>query len=165
MADMNGEQLAQVVRQKMSDLALACQDVDEAAASRSSGGRWSPKEILSHLIGPGKDAHVMVMRRFLEEDTPTLDLIPENTHFSPERAGTPFAQLSREAQEEYGRIADFAASLSQEQLSRKARIPMLKESPLGEYPTLGQLISGLGGFHVQFHIEHLREVLKELSDS
>lgn len=165
MADMNGEQLAQVVRQNMSDLATACQGVDEAVASRSPEGRWSPKEILSHLIGPDTDAHVTVMRRFLEEDTPTLDLIPENTHFSPERAAAPFAQLSREAQEEYGRIADFVASLSQEQLSRKARIPMLKDSPLGEYPTLGQLTFGLGGFHVQFHIKHMQEVLKELSDS
>jgi len=165
MTDMTGEQLAQVVRQKMSDLAAACQGVDEADASRSPEGRWSPKEILSHLIGPGKDAHVKVMRRFMEEDTPTLDLTPENTHFSPERAGTAFAQLASEAQEEYGRIADFAASLSQEQLSRKARIPMLKESPLGEYPTLGKLIFGLGDFHVQFHIKHMQEVLKELSGS
>lgn len=163
MADMNGEQLAQVVRQNMSDLANACQGVDEAIASRSPVGRWSPKEILSHLIGPGNDAHVTVMRRFLEEDTPTLDLTPENTHFSPERAATPFAQLATEAQEEYGRVADFVASLSQEQLSRKARIPMLKESPLGEFPTLGQLTFGLGGFHVQFHIKHMQEVLKELS--
>jgi len=165
MADMTGKQLAQVVRQKMSDLAIACQGVDEADASRSPEGRWSPKEILSHLIGPGKDAHVTVMRRFLEEDTPTLDLIPENTHFSPERAGASFAQLASEAQAEYARIADFAASLSQEQLSRKARIPMLKESPLGEYPTLGELTFGLGNFHVQFHIKHMQEVLKELSAS
>jgi len=165
MTDMTGEQLAQVVRDNMSELANACRNVDEAAASRSPAGRWSPKEILSHLIGPGKDAHVAVMRRFLEEDTPTLNLTPEVTHFGPERAATSFAQLASEAQEEYGRIADFAATLSQDQLSRKARIPMLKESPLGEYPTLGGLIFGLGKFHVQFHIKHMQEVLKELSGS
>ncbi|MFP5222426.1 MAG: DinB family protein [Acidobacteriota bacterium] len=165
MANLTGEQLSLVVRQKMSELAKACQGVDEAVASRSPEGRWSPKEILSHLIGPGKNAHVAVMRRFLEEDIPTLDLTPENPFFTPERAEASFAQLASEAQEEYGRIADFAASLSREQLSRTARIPMLKESPLGEYPTLGGLIFGLGDFHLQFHIDHLREVLKELSDS
>lgn len=165
MTDMTGVQLAQVVRNNITDLANACRNVDEAQASRSPEGRWSPKEILSHLIGSGKDAHVAVMRRFLEEDTPTLDLIPENTHLTPERAAASFAQLASEAQEEYGRVADFAATLSQDQLARKARIPMLKESPLGEYPTLGQLIFGLGDFHVQFHIKHMQEVLKELSGS
>lgn len=165
MTDMTGEQLAQVVRKNITELANACRNVDEAQASRSPEGRWSPKEILSHLIGSGKDAHVAVMRRFLEEDTPTLDLIPENTHLTPERTAASFAQLASEAQEEYGRVADFAATLSQDQLARKARIPMLKESPLGEYPTLGQLIFGLGDFHLQFHIKHMQEVLKELSGS
>ncbi len=52
MATLTGFQLAQGMRRKMEELKKVCEDVDEGTASRSPAGRWSPKEILSHLWGP-----------------------------------------------------------------------------------------------------------------
>ena len=163
MTTMTGIQIAGNIRQNLAALKNACAGIDEATASRAPQGRWSPKEILSHLLGPEDKDLMGVFHRILAEDTPTIDVVPDDPFFSKARAAMSFAALLAEVEKKFEAIAQFVAGLSAGQLSRKAHIPIFKDYPLGEYPALGNFIGGLGAFHVAFHIDHLNQIAAELA--
>ncbi|MGZ3525934.1 MAG: maleylpyruvate isomerase, partial [Thermodesulfobacteriota bacterium] len=101
MATSTGKQLAQNIRQRIQELRDVCEGLDESTTSRAPAGRWSPKEILSHLWGPEGSGHLPHLQAFLDRETPTIDIEPENPFFSEERARMTFAQLLSEVEREY----------------------------------------------------------------
>ncbi len=159
---MDGGQLSQLIRQKAQEFKRTCEGVDEETASRAPEARWSPKQIASHLCGPEGADLVSALKAFVDQDTPQLDLEPGNPFFSPKRASMTFADLLSQFEKRYEAVADFVSGLSDQQLSRKAHVPALKDSPLGEYPTLGAFVQGIVEYHISFHIEHMQEILQTL---
>lgn len=161
MATTTGSKVAGEIRQKIDALTAIGWGIDAQTLSRAPEGRWSPQEILSHILG-ADGGYRLLFQAFLDADTPTLNIGVEQTYLSADRRAMTAVELCDAIRREYEAMAAFAEGLSEEQLGRKARIPQLKQSPLGEYPTLGALIAGLGCYHMQFHIDHLREVLDAL---
>lgn len=102
------------------------------------------------------------LRAILDQDTPRLDIEAENPFFTGKRTSMTMAELLAEFEREYGRMADLVEELTQEQLDRKAHLPLLKESPLGEYPTLAGWIGVLTDYHINFHVNHMKEIVREL---
>jgi hypothetical protein len=162
MSSPEGAQLSQMIHRKVEELKTLCKGIDEDTASRAPAGRWSPKEILSHLCGPEGVGFMPALRAILEQDTPRLDIEAENPFFTGKRSRMTFAQLLRELEGEYDRMADLVTGLSDKQLGRKVHVPLFKESPFGEYQTLATFIGVLGEHHMGSHVDHMREILQAL---
>ena len=165
MATSKGTQLAQLIHEKKEQLKGLCQTIDDKTASRAPEGRWSPKEIISHLCGPEGIGFFSSLQTFLDQDVPRIDIKPEDPFFSGNRSRMSLPELLSEFEREYNRMAEFAKGLTEEQLARKANIPILRETPIGEYPTLAKWIEAIGTYHMGFHIDHLKEILRSLGVS
>jgi hypothetical protein len=162
MPSQQAAQLSQVVRQKVDEMKKLCEGLDEKTASRAPSGRWSPKQILSHLCGPDGVGPIPAIKAILEQDTPRLDLEPGNPFFTERRSKMTVAELLKEFEDDNNRVTGLVSGLSDEQLARKAHVPAFKETPMGEYPTLAVWVTALAERHIGFHIDHMREILQEL---
>ncbi len=163
MTTPEGDKLVLMIEAKLGELQELCEGLDDKTAARAPEGRWSVKQILSHVLGPEGKGMMATLRPFLEKDVPLINIEAENTYYTGARAQMPLGQLLTEVELEYVRIALFVARLSKEQLNRKAHIPLLKDSPIGEYPTLAAWVEGIVGYHLDFHINHMKEILQALA--
>ncbi len=165
MTTSHNIELAGMIRRKAAELLESCRDVDENLAARAPGDRWSPRQIISHLSGPEGSGHTALLRAFIDSDTPRLDLDAGNPFYTEKRSAMSFSELLTACEANYEQVAGFVEGLTEAQLARTAHIPELKETPLGEYPTLAGMVNVLGEFHIQSHIDHLHEILAELTNS
>ena len=146
MASSLGEQMAlKVVEIKEAVAGLS----DEKAAKPPAAGEWSVKQVLSHLCESNYE-----FKRFVDEDTPELGIFP-GQHGDDHR-DEPLGDLLSQFESNYAEIGGFLSGLSDDQLSRKGRVALLKETPIGEYPTLGQWAGAIINFHLADHANQLR---------
>ena len=162
MTTPEGARLAQKIRGRVEEFKKICAGMGEDTAMRAPVDRWSPKQVVSHLCGPEGSGFMPTIRAILDQDTPWLDIEAENPFYTGKRLSMSMAELVAEFEREYGSLAELVEGLTAEQLDRKAHIPLLKESPFGEYPTLAGWVDALTDFHIGFHVDHMKEILREI---
>ncbi|MDO8615744.1 MAG: DinB family protein [Dehalococcoidia bacterium] len=146
------DQLSQKVRE-LSQIVSPLSE--EQASSPLAPGEWCVKEVLSHLMGEETQGFIGGIKRFVEADNPVIDVTPGVTFFE-QRRGKSARELMSQVEARYSEIGRFVGGLTEDQLSRKATIPLLKETPLGENVTLAQWTGALINFHLNDHIGQLR---------
>jgi hypothetical protein len=157
---VSGPSLQQQLDQKVQEIKQAVSGLsDEKAARAPADGEWSVKQVLSHLCGENDAFGMYEYKRFLSEDTPALGIIPGS--YGDLRKDAPMSELVSKLEADYSAIGGFFAGLNDEQLNRKAHIPFLKETPLGEYPTLGQWAIGTIQFHLNDHLQQIRTLAQQ----
>ena len=89
-------ELSDLVRKNVANFKKVCAGLGEETASRAPEGRWTPKEIVSHLCGPEDIGMLPTFRAFVDADVPRLDLEAENAFYSDGRARMTLGQLLAE---------------------------------------------------------------------
>ena len=155
--------LRDALEQKMKELGEALEGMDEGdAARRPADGEWCCKEMLSHLMGDEGASFVTGLRRFVDEDTPLIGVVAGLPYYTPARQAMSLSELRAGVWRQYGEVADFISGLNDEQLGRRGRVPLLKETPIGEQPTLGQWAGAIINFHLTDHIGQMGKVREAL---
>jgi hypothetical protein len=152
-----GDALGQQLTAKVKEVAQAVSGLSEdQAAKPKAEGEWSAKQVLSHLCGEDDALSMYEFERFLDEETPPLGIVPGR--YGDNRKDASVSELLSRIESDYAQISNFLAGLKDEQLNRKAHVPFLKETPLGEYPTLGQWAGAIINFHLTDHINQLNSL-------
>ncbi len=143
--------------QRLRELDEALDGIDEAkAGQRPMEGDWCCKEVLSHLMGDEGERYVTSLRRFIDEDTPLIGVMVGLPYYTSARQAMSLAEMRSGVRGQYQEIADFLSGLDDSQFARKARVPLLKDTPIGEYPTLAQWVGALLDLHLPDHVDQIR---------
>jgi DinB superfamily len=158
---VSGPSLQQQLDRKVQEIKQAVSGLSEEEASKKRGEEeWSVKEVLSHLSGDGSTDAASLLDRVVKEDTPQIDIHPGMSYYEG-RESIPLRELTSSVESTYSEMGAFLSGLNEEQLNRKAQVPLLKETPIGEYPTLGQLAGALINFHLNDHVQQLRNLSQQ----
>jgi hypothetical protein len=154
--------LQEQVAQKVDEIKQTVSGVSEQQAlKKPAEGEWCIKEVLSHLTGEENAIMMYQLKRILEEDTPDLSIVPGVSAYDSNREKAPISQLVSTIETQYADLGKLLGGLSEDQLARKARVPFLKETPIGEYPTLGQWAGAIVNFHLNDHVQQLRTLAQQ----
>lgn len=149
--------------EKVHELEQALAGVpEEAAGRRPAEGEWCCKEVLSHLMGDEGEDLVAGLRRFIDEDTPLIGIVTGLPYYTPGRQKMAVGEMLSAVRGRYDEVASFLGGLTDEQVARKARVPLFKETPIGEYATLAQFAGALN-FHLTDHINQIRSARQQVS--
>lgn len=156
----SGPELKQQLESRIAEIKELVSRVDESRASRApAAGEWCVKEVLTHL-GVDSSALARYKRIVEEEDTPFVEIVPGQSNFDEQQRARPVSAILGDVVAHYSEVAEYLGSLSSEQLQRKAHVPLFKETPIGEYPTVEQLASGLIDFHMAAHVGQLQNLCR-----
>ena len=162
MVSEAGTSLRDALGQKMDELSEALNGLDEEkAGQRAADAEWCCKEVLSHLMGDEGDDVLAPFRQIIEEDTPLIGIVTGLPYYTPDRQTMSLAERRGAVASRYGELAEFLGSLTEADLARKARVPLLKESPIGEYVTMPQFVGALS-FHLADHINQISRARQQV---
>jgi len=106
----------------------------ESHMERSDGsGEWTTRQVLCHLLGAPGWRPVPVLSTFVKvepggaAELPVIDIKPGQCHVTPERQMMRLQQFKNAIDRHRREVFEYLETLSDEDLQRKARIPLFEQ--------------------------------------
>jgi hypothetical protein len=121
-------------------------------------GEWTTRQVLTHLLfEPGWDA-VALMKSFADRDLPVIQIEPGDPCLTPERRALTLEQLVEALDAQRRAVLDYVRSISDADLTRKARIPLFKTFMGTDEVPLPVFVGALFEYHWNDHAAQLAKI-------
>ncbi len=121
-------------------------------------GEWTARQVLTHLLfEPGLDA-VALLKSFADRDLPVIEIEPGDPFLTPERRALTLEQLVEALDAQRRAVFAYLHSLSESDLTRKARIPLFKTFMGTDEITLPVFVGAMFEYHWNDHAAQLAKI-------
>jgi DinB superfamily len=121
-------------------------------------GEWTTREVLSHLLFPVGWDPVALLKTFAHSDLPVIEIEPGDHFMTPERRTLSLEPLVEELLAQRRGVFGYLDTLSETDLSRKARIPLFKTFMGTDEISLPVFVGALFEFHINDHASQLAKI-------
>jgi len=121
-------------------------------------GEWTAREVLSHLLFPPGWNAVTLMQSFAERELPVVEVDPGNAYMTPERRTMTLAQFVAALDAQRREVLVYLDTLTEKDLTRKARIPLFKTFMGTDEIALPVFIGAMFEYHWNDHAGQLGKI-------
>ena len=121
-------------------------------------GEWTTRQVLTHLLFPPDWDLVEVLQSFRERDLPVIEIEPGDPFLTPERRMLTLDQLVTALDAQRRAVFAYLRSLGENDLARKARIPLFKTFMGTDEITLPVFVGALFEYHWNDHAAQLAKI-------
>jgi hypothetical protein len=153
----------------MQELKVRAQAAWENLAAQTKGlepyleradepGEWTAREVLSHLLWDQGWNAVTLMQSFAERELPVVEIEPGNAYLTPERRTMTLPQFVAALDAQRRDVLGYLDTLTEKDLTRKARIPLFKTFMGTDEIPLPVFIGAIFEYHWNDHAGQLAKI-------
>ena len=121
-------------------------------------GEWTAREVLTHLLFPPGADMVALLKSFAERDLPVIEIEAGDPFLTPERRDELLERHNPALDDQRRAVFAYLRSLSEADLTRKARIPLFKTFMGTDEITLPVFAGAMYEYHWNDHAAQLAKI-------
>src|SRR5262245_42920711 len=167
MADPSSRDLRDQVDAAYGNLSAQLRGIDPHLERSDAPGEWTAREVLSHLLFQPGFNPVTLLKTFAHRELPLVEITPGATYLDDHRRKMTLKEFVDALDTQRRTVLEYVASLTEAELTRKARIPLFKQFMGTDEITIPMFVGALFNYHWNDHAGQLAKIRRAvgLSDT